>query len=361
MVKLVDRYVGRAALLGTLLVWCAVTALYVIFSTLDELRSTQGDYDTMDALWFVVMTIPRMAYQVFPIAALLGSLVGVGGLAASNELVAFRTSGASRLRLAMAALAGTLVVMIPVVIMAEWAAPAAEQKARAFRLSELIGQPIIGGSRGIWMRDGVEIVNIQRPVLYADRGGQTVDFSEVAIYRAADWVHLESITRAAHAYHDGEGWTLTNVEVVHFDERGARSSRHLSLPWETGMKPELLDSAVTRPTLLSIRSLWGYLRFLGDNRLDDTVYQEAFWERVIYPFSVIALVLAGMPFVFGHARAQNVGMRLFFGMTVGGLYMIASRSLQKAGNVFDVPPVLSNTLPVILLALVAILALRRSV
>jgi len=151
MVKLVDRYVGSAAVLGMLLVWCAMTMLFLIFNLLDELRSTQNNYGTNDAFWFTALTIPRMAYQVFPVSALLGALVGVGGLAAGNELVAFRTAGISRVRLALAALAGTVLLMIPVMIMGEWLAPAAEQQARAYRLSELVGQPIIGGPRGMWM------------------------------------------------------------------------------------------------------------------------------------------------------------------------------------------------------------------
>ena len=106
MIKLVDRYVGRAACLGILLVWMAMTILFVLFSLLGELRSTQNDYGTLDGFWFVTLTIPRMAYQVFPVSALLGALVGLGGLAAANELVAFRTAGISRFRLALAALVG---------------------------------------------------------------------------------------------------------------------------------------------------------------------------------------------------------------------------------------------------------------
>jgi lipopolysaccharide export system permease protein len=361
MIKIVDRYVGRAAFMGILLVWCTVTVLYLLFSMLDELRSTQGNYGTVDALWFVALTTPRMASQVFPVSALLGALVGVGSLAASNELIAFRTSGSSRLRLALAALAGTATIMIPVVVMSEWLAPAAEQQARAFRLSEIVGQAIIGGARGVWMRDGPNVVNIQRPLLNADRGEQSVDFTNVVIYHWSDRVNLSSITRAARAYHDGTGWTLTDITTTHFDDEGARASHADSRPWQTDVKPELLDSAVTRPSLLSMRSLWEYLRFLGENRLDDSVYQEAFWEKAAYPFSVIALVLAGMPFVFGQARMQNAGVRLFLGMSVGGLYMIATRSFQKIGAVYDVPASLSNFLPVVLLAAVAILALRRSV
>ncbi len=140
MMKLVDFYIGRAAFLGTMAVWLALTFLFVLVDLLDELRAVENDYGTLDALWVVALTTPRLAYEIFPVSGLLGALVGVGGLAAANELVAFRTSGISRMRLAFAALAGTMWITVPVMIMGEWVAPPAEQQARAFRLSELVGQ-----------------------------------------------------------------------------------------------------------------------------------------------------------------------------------------------------------------------------
>lgn len=361
MVKLVDRYIGRAALLGMLLVWLAMTALYMLFSLLGELRSAENNYGTLDVFWFVFLTTPRMAYQVFPVSALLGALVGVGGLAAGNELVAFRTSGISRLRLALAALAGTLLLTVPVMIMGEWVAPAAEQQARAFRLSELVGQAIIGGPRGMWMRDGEDIVNIQRPLLSANRGEQSVAFNKVVIYKYSDAVDLRAITRAESATHDGNDWTLRGISHVSFGPEGASMTRLEQQQWPTEVKPELLDSAVTRPKLLSVRSLWEFLGYLGENGLDDRVYQAAFWEKVLFPLTVIALVLAGMPFVFGQARPHNLGVRLFFGMTLGGLFMIVSRALQKFGSVYELPPPLTISIPIVVLALTAIIILRRSV
>jgi lipopolysaccharide export system permease protein len=361
MIKLVDRYVGRAALLGILLVWVAMSTLFLIFSLLGEMRSTQADYGASDVLWFVALTLPRMAYQIFPVSALLGALVGVGGLAASSELVAFRTSGISRLRLAVAALAGTLLLAIPVMVLGEWVAPAAEQQARAFRLSEMVGQAIIGGPRGVWLRDGADIVNIQRPLLTADRGQQTVDFNDVVIYRFSSEAELVSITRAGSAEHDGSRWTLDEISHVDFDERGASLTRSEQQIWASDVKPELLDSAVTRPKLLSMRSLWEYLGYLSENGLDDHVYQAAFWEKAAYPFTVIALVLAGMPFVFGQARSQNVGVRLFFGMVLGGLFIIVSRALQSLGSVYEIPPPVTIAAPILVLAIVAITVLRRSV
>jgi len=202
-----------------------MTLLFLIIDLLSELRDTQNDYGTMDALWVVALTTPQVAYQIFPVSALLGALVGVGGLAAANELVAFRTSGISRLRLAFAALAGTTLMTVPVMIMGEWVAPAADQQARAFRLTELVGQAIIGGERGMWIRDGADFVNIQRPVLTADRGHQSVDFKSVVIYTFSDAANMRSITRAESASHDGANWVLDDVINVGFVPDGASVTR----------------------------------------------------------------------------------------------------------------------------------------
>jgi len=361
MVKLVDRYLGRAAILGALMVWVGLTLLFAMFSLLDELRATQNEYSTADAFWFVALITPRMAYQVFPVSTLLGALVGVGGLAAANELVAFRTSGVSRLRLAAGVLGGTLLLTAPVMIVGEWVAPAAEHQARAFRLSEMVGQAIIGGPRGVWMRDGTDIVNIQLPLLSADRGRQSVEFKDVVIYSFSSQVDLKTITRAGSASHSADGWMLNDVAEVRFGPEGASRTFMDHLAWSTEVKPELLDSAVTRPQHLSLRSLVGYLKYLRENGLDDSVYQAAFWEKTVFPFTVVALVLAGMPFLFGSARSQSVGFRLFVGMMLGGLFIIIDRMAQNFGEAYQVPAFISHALPSLLLAAGAIFVLRRSV
>lgn len=114
MIRTVDTYIGKAAILGILLVWVSLTILMMMFSVLGELRATTANYSAMDVFWFVLQTGPRMAYQIFPVSALMGSLLGVGSLASANELVAFRVSGVSRLRLAVAGIAGTLMITVPV-------------------------------------------------------------------------------------------------------------------------------------------------------------------------------------------------------------------------------------------------------
>jgi len=361
MVKLVDRHLGKASMQGVLLVWFGLTVLFALFSLLQEMRAVQNQYTASDVIWVIMLTLPQMAYQIFPIAALLGALVGVGGLAASNELVVFRTSGVSRLRLSAGALAGVMILTVPAIVIGEWVAPPAEHQARAFRLSEIVGRAIIGGPRGVWMRDGTDIVNIQLPLLSANRGELSIAFNDVVIYSFTDQVDLKSITRAASAVHSGENWTLNDVSEVVFAQDSASVHKVAQRSWATEVKPEILDAAVTRPQHLSLRALAGYLDYLKENGLDDTVYRAAFWERLVFPLTVIALVLAGMPFVFGSARSHTTGVHLFFGMILGGVFMVINGMAENFGEAYAVPAVWSHVLPSLILAIAAIVALRRTV
>ena len=84
MIKTVDKYIGKTAILGIVLVWVSLTILMMMFSVLGELRDTTDSYGASDVFWFVLQTGPRLAYQIFPVSALMGSLLGVGGLASAN-------------------------------------------------------------------------------------------------------------------------------------------------------------------------------------------------------------------------------------------------------------------------------------
>lgn len=361
MIRTVDRYIAKAAILGILLVWVSLTCLMLMFSLLGELRDTTASYVASDVIWFVIQTGPRSAYQIFPVSALMGSLLGIGSLAGANELVAFRTSGVSRLRLAAAGMVGALLITIPVMVIGEWVAPDAEQQARAYKLSQLSGQVIIGGPSGTWMRDGSNIVNIRRPLLTVDSGEQSITFQDVEIHHFDGFAGLEKITRADRAFFDGEQWTLEGVSELNIGPSAVTPTQHERMPWVSGVKPGLLESAVTRPPYLSIRVLWDQVKYLQSNGLDDRIYISAFWEKIFYPFVIIALVLAGMPFLFGSSRHHNLGFRLFIGMTLGGLFMLVNGAAQNFATAYSLPVALSSVLPSALLMIAAITILRRSV
>lgn len=361
MIKRADFYIGRAALLATLLVWFGLTLLLMMFTFLDEVGDGNSGMSLANVIWYVAMTGPRSAYMVFPLSALMGSLIGIGGLASSNELVAFRTAGLSRLRISGSALGAVGLLTVLVVIMGEWVAPAAETQAREFKYARTMGDAMTGGTTGVWARDGNQFVHIAKP-LVSSRGNQgAVEFLDVAIYSFSDQGPLEQITRALTATHDGERWMLQRVRQLTIGPDRVKRRFRKELPWESSIKPQLLDSVVVRPRYMSIRSLWDQLSYLSQNGLNDRIYRSAMWEKLMYPFTVLALVLAGMPFVFGSARQHGMGLRIFTGISLGALYFIVSRGMQNYGDAYGLPAMIGAGLPALLLTVTVLVVLRRSV
>ncbi|KAA9130787.1 LPS export ABC transporter permease LptG [Marinihelvus fidelis] len=361
MIKQLDQYIGRAALLGTLGVWLALTMLMTLFNLLDELEPGEGGFHIGEVLWYVMLSIPRASYMVFPVSALLGSLIGVGGLAAANELVAFRTSGVSRLRISGSVLGAVLLLTLGVMAMGEWVAPPADAQARNYKLQQAVGRGAASGDVGMWLRDGNEFAFIQKPIVGGTPGENDLRFHNVVIYGFNDDGDLRSMSRAMSARHRDGRWLLEDVTDLDISPAGVERQTWDQRIWHTGFLPELLESAVVRPRYMSARDLSDQITYLGRNGLDDRVYRSALWSKLLFPVTVLALVLAGMPFVFGHGRQQSMGLRIFIGMAMGSLFMIVSRAAQNFADAYGLPVMVGALAPSLLLTVAVVLALRRSV
>ena len=52
-----------------------LVALFCFFSLIDQLEDTgKGSYGVSQAVTYVLLTMPRLAYELFPIAAVIGSM-----------------------------------------------------------------------------------------------------------------------------------------------------------------------------------------------------------------------------------------------------------------------------------------------
>src|SRR5262245_12558710 len=94
MVRL-DRYIGTSVFFGILAVLGVIVSLAALFAFIDELGDIGGDYSVFAAAWYVVLTLPRRVYDMLPMAALIGSLIGLGTLASASELTVMRAAGVS--------------------------------------------------------------------------------------------------------------------------------------------------------------------------------------------------------------------------------------------------------------------------
>ena len=112
---ILDRYIGKTILASTFLSLFVLTGLSGIIKFVEQMKGVgHGSYDVWAVAYFVVLKMPVEIAVFFPMAALIGALIGLGSLASSSELVVMQAAGISKLRIAGAVLK-TAVPMVLVV------------------------------------------------------------------------------------------------------------------------------------------------------------------------------------------------------------------------------------------------------
>ncbi len=347
-----DRYLARAVIFGTLATLAVLLPLLAFFLLADELGELSSEgYGFADALWFVSLSLPRYAYQVFPIATLIGALVGLGQLAAGSELVAMRAAGVSIARIVLGAMLGGAALAGAAVALGEVVAPPAEQRAVALRQMAQSGEDLALTSAGLWARDGDTFVNIR----VLEPGAALRD---IFIYRI-DGTELVSATHAERAVYRDGGWVLMGIERSLISRDGIRVERLVEAGWSSLLRPSLLKVIVVEPQALSVLGLHRYIQFMGRSGQDAGRYEVAFWGKLVQPLLILAMIFVAIPVLLGSARTTGTGVKVFVGIVIGIAFYLVSRSFAFLSLLFGMSPALAALAPLLLFVGAALVLLRR--
>lgn len=338
----IDRYIFRAVLGAAMIALLVLLGLETFFTLLTELADVgTGDYGTVEMLRYLLLSTPQRIYQAFPMALLLGGLLGMGALAQSSELVAMRAAGFSLLRLVLAALQAGLLLGLVGLGVGEFLAPDAQYAAEELRAVAKSQNKAIRRGRGFWARDGNHFVNV-RGVLPGVR------LDGISIYELDDTADLKSVVWADWARYHGDRWVLVNVRrSVMEPERVVTETREF-LQVESVITPGMLDVLAADPDELAIRDLRVYSEYLSRNGLDAGEYRLAFWTKLLGPISSLAMLFIAMPFVFAPQRSAGVGQRLVVGIILGLLFYLGNRLLGNVVLLYGLPPLVGAALPSLL-------------
>lgn len=352
MVRL-DRYIGAQVIVAILGVLGVIVGLALLFAFIDELADVEGNYGLQQAAGYVLLTLPRRVYEMLPMAALIGCLIGLGGLASSSELTVMRAAGVSIGRIVWAVMKPMLVLVLAGILIGEYLAPWSENLAQSNRAMAQGGGEAQSAKRGLWHRQGDEFVHINavqpNGVLYG-----------VTRYRFDGQRHLQSSSFARRAVYQGDHWQLENVATTNFLGRSTEVVKAASERWEVELNPQLLGTVVLEPDALSVTGLWRYIHYLAAQGLNNGQYWLAFWTKVLQPVVTAALVLMAISFIFGPLRSVTLGQRVFTGVLVGFVFSIAQDLLGPSSLVFGFSPLLAVLIPAAICALAGVGLLRRA-
>jgi lipopolysaccharide export system permease protein len=348
------RYVIRAVLSYTILVvlvLAILSGLYLFITQQDDIGT--GNYQLTNAFVWVALNLPQYIFELLPIAALIGTLLGLGNLARSGELTVMRAAGVSIARLSGWVATAGLILMVFAALIGEFAAPTLEQYSRQLKTFQKYRDVSLAGNRSAWAKDGDTILSLQQQSSANQYGG-------VLVIRLNPLRRLETVGRASSASLDSDRrLRLRNYVSSTIVGDEVRTRREKNAELETRLSQEFLGLAVIEPDGLPVRGLGSYIAHLRANGLDATRYEIAFWARIARTAAIVVIVMLAIPFVFGPMRSTGTGARMVFGILIGTAFFLVARMLESGGAVFDLQPFVIAWAPVWLLAIVTFIALAR--
>ncbi|MBE9560537.1 MAG: LPS export ABC transporter permease LptG [Proteobacteria bacterium] len=349
-----DRYIAKAVTSGCLMACFVMLSIFAFVDFVSQLNSVGiGDYGALQAAVFVLLRLPQRLYELSPSILLLGGILSLGAMAANSELIVMRASGVSTMRITRSVLQTGFIIAILVALLGEYVVPSATRTAKTYRAQAMENKLIVGGTNDIWARDGNRYVNVKQ--ILPDQ-----QLQNIYVYELDDNRQMSTMIYAEHAQYQNEEWVLNGIKRSDITDAGVTTSFEKQLRLKRLILLELFSVLELESKDMSAVELLTYSRYLQENKLDDGEYKLAFWIKVFTPLTCLAMLMIAMPIVFSTTpRSGGVGQRLMLALLIGIIYFVINRSINHLGLALNVAPVLSASIPLILVMVVSTYFMRR--
>ena len=355
MSKRLSRYIGINVFTAIMVALIAIIGLDLVAGIIDQMGDIKRNYRFTDVLIYVATKLPSTIYEYIPLASLIGCLVGLGMLATNSEVVVMRASGISLIRIVFMVFKPVLIFVLIAALIGEYFSPYLDQLADSRRDYLRKGESALDSTSGFWAREGSEFIHFNAVF----PGG--VLFG-VTRYKLDNDRQLEEASFSSRAtFNKTEGfWVEENVSSTLFVEQQTYTRKWVTREWKTELTPEVLTLNILPADALSARALNDHIDYLDERKADAGKYRLAFWEKVFQPLSILGLVLVGIAFVFGPLRQATVGFRVFIGVLFGISFKLISDILGPLSIVFEMPPMLAISAPIVVCFAIGLVLLRRA-
>ena len=372
--KVLSRYFATEIYQAVLFVLVAFLSLFAFFDLMGEMRWVgQGPYRIEHVFLYVTLGLPSYAYELMPIAVLIGTIYVMAQFAARSEFTVMRASSLSMMGAISLLLRIAIVLSVLTFLLGEFIAPKASDFAESFK-RKIMGAAISSEFRsGLWakdvVRDPVTKAAIGSRFLNAKKIEPDSSLKSVRIYEFDQDMHLLTRINAEQAKFLEDGrWELSNVQEMRFpnpknslaaDQRPLKIiNRSLTTSlMDSEITPEIMAVLVANPDKMSAIDLAKFSQHLEDNKQRTERYEIAFWAKVIYPFAVFVMMALALPFAYLKVRSGGLSLKIFIGIMIGVSFQLLNSLFSHVGLLNTWPPFVTAVTPSALFLLSAIAAL----
>ena len=351
--RIIAKHVTKTTVLAMLGATAVLSGLQVLFTYLGELGALKDGYGAWDAFLYVLWGAPKALYEILPISALIGAVLGLGTLASSSELIVMRSAGVSLWRIVGWVVRSALVLVILSFALSEWVIPYTNEKADSVKSHRTTAE--LGEVKGYWTREGQRFIYID----YANSQGQLKNVQVVDFDQS---YHLRGTLNAEQGQFVSDGsWSLQNAKQVDILNNGdAILESNKTLPLALALQPKYVHMVTVDPEDLSPSQLVSFMSYLDEYSQVPKTYQLAFWKKLASPLALIALVVIACSFIFGPLRQQSMGFRLVIALFTGLGFFYLQDFLGYASLVYSPSPAWFVFVPIALIFMAGGYLLQRA-
>jgi len=352
--KIKDRYIAKTLLTYTLVVMLVWLSIYSFFNFISELDSVgTAKYSILKAFQYIILQMPEVAYDQASAVILLGCILGMGHLATTGQLLIFRASGLSVIKITWLTIKNAMIFIFLLILIGETIAPKLTQYAENERSNALGQSTLSGNQNGFWIRDGDNFINVANNI-----DGSL--FSGITIIEV-DKNKIKRVINSQSGNFDGKSLKLSETDIFSIDEQNkfeniGTKKRNLYNK-NVAFDHDLIASLEKEPKDLSIWTIINQIQFLSENKLRSDVFEVELYKRLVRPISLIAMILLAMLFIFGSTRDVTLGRKIFFGVAIGLSFELISRVGGAMALSFEFSPLLSSFIPALSLIIIAFVIL----
>lgn len=351
--KIIQSYVGKTVLLSIGLVTLMLVGLQIFILFVNQLGDLgRGNFGFLQVALYVLMQMPYQVYLFFPMACLLGCLIGLGMMANHRELVVMRAAGLSITQVTAIVSKVALLLIIGITLVGETAIPWLERHSNDLKSIALSQGQTLRTARGVWLRHYQDFIHVS--VVNTDNS-----LDHVYQYHFSNDNCLEYARTMEKIIHKDGVWQAKNVKQTSFREDKTTVEVYPSLRWDIPVSPKVLKINATEPDEMTMVELWRFIKAQKKSQQSAQSYELAFWQRAIQPMTTLVMMMLAIPFIFGPLRSSTMGSKFLAGAAVGFGFHLANHFFGPVSMVYQWPPILAGIGPTIVFAFIGLYFMRK--
>lgn len=291
---------------------------------------------------YFLLKCPLIVQQGIPMAVLMGTLITLGLMARSNELMVLKASGVSPVLVNGPILIIALLFSLVHFGLAEYFVPLTSTKANYIwnvRVEHL-PLPSSFSQEKIWYKSGQVLYNIR--VLHPER--QMLE--GVTIYIFDPSFRLTKRLDARKGQWDGETWIFSDGIILNRSVDGDFTvERFQRRRLDLKERPQDFQHLEKAPEEMTLAELGRYVAKIEDEGYDSTRYRVDFYAKIALPFTSVIMALLGIGVALYQGKRGGIAVGVAASVAAAFIYFLISHLVLSIGYTGNLQPLLAAWTP----------------